>query len=1103
MLTDIVRFEWRYHMRQISFVAALLIYATLGFALTATGFGPDNININSPYTIAESLGLLSLTAIFAIAVFCASAVVRDREYQMEEIVFSTPVEKFPLLFGRFAGSFLAAFTAFSATVIGMLIALAMPWQDATRIGAIAPLHYIWTLVVLVLPGMLFAAALLFGVAALTRSMIATVVGAVAIYVFYFIAAALTNSPLMASSVAGADTAAGASLFDPFGLAAFFEQTRYWTPAVRNVHVVSLTGTFLLNRVVWIGAAALVWMLVYRFWTAAATLPLSSKYEKAAAEPPQSKGAYAPVPTSFNAFRALRSTLKLERRSSLLTIPFALLTLLWLGLAFMEIVSDLSGEYGTVAYPVTGFILTTIQQPLTLVALILIIWYSAEIVWRERMIGIAEVIDATPAPRALFALAKWIALGTLIVVLIAGGTLAAAVVQVMRGYTHFEPDVMLAFACLAAVPLILLAAIAMLVQRISPNKYAGMLLVLLVAIGLRRVYTLSGVSVDYSSMNGFFISRSVSTLDWRAEYEKTYRPLPQPRVIGVTANVSLYPRERRYRITGAYQLANETKAPIDKVLVAVGRDARVASMSFSGATLINDDHRFAMHTYRLDHPLQPGQRAELRFDLTCDHPDDPTIVPNGTFLLDRRVFPTLGYRRGYEIRDAAQRKKRGLAPIAERPDEDAVADEWIAFDMTISTDADQIALTSGDLVKQWIVVAQLRGPSVSRQNRRATARPRDCATSANDRRYFHYVATAALSGRGAAEGSGTHKALHSVFAIVSAKYAVAKANGVELYYAHPVNAARILGAAIESKRLFEQAFGAYPLRVLRLAEVPAYLRAGGFATHGLIVLPENRTFLIDARDPRRIDLVTRRVAHEVAHQWWGHRVAPPDAPGASAIVESLAKYCELLVLEKKYGRDVVRQSLAYELDLYLAGRVAPGPLPSSSEVPLSRCADEPYLYYRKGSIVMYALRDLLGETTFHRALRNFANEQGGAGHQPHFADLVRHIQAVAPPQHHRLIDQWLNDIVLYDIRLTSTSVKPIGNRYEITMTVDTNLRFDESIEIGLFARDETPIVVAHQPLHRGRNTVVMIADKKPDLAIADPYFTRVDVNRFDNQKTLYP
>ena len=951
-----MRFEWRYHTRQVSFAAALLIYAVLGFGVTASGFGDTNLRLNSPFVIAESLGLLSLTSIFAIAVFCASAVVRDREHQMEEIVFSTSVEKFPYLFGRFAGSFLAAFTAFSATVIGMLIALAMPWQDAARIGAIAPQHYVWALVVLVLPGMLFAAALLFGVAALTRSMIATVVGAVAMYGLYFIAATLTNSPLMASSVAGADTAAGASLFDPFGLAAFFEQTRYWTAAMRNTRVISLSGTFLLNRVLWIGVAAAVWMFVYRrfsfrvYRTAAATLPLS----KAAAQLPHSK-----------TNSALLSTLILELRLTLFTLPFALLTLLWLGLAFTEIVSDLSGEYGTVAYPVTGFMLMTIQQPLTLIALIILIWYSADIVWRERTIGISEVIDATPAPRAMFAFAKWIALSVMIVVLIASGALAAALVQVMRGYTNFEPRVMLTFACIAGVPLILLAAVAMFVQRVSPNKYAGMLLVLIAAIGLRRAYVLAdGPSIDYSSMNGFLLSRSVDTLDWRAAYEKTYRPLPQPRVTAVTANVSLYPHERRCRITGAYRLTNQTNAPIDSVLVAVRRDASVTSMSLSNAKMINDDRRFAMHTFRLDHALQPGQQVELQFDL------DSTIVENGTYLLDRRAFPTIGYRRSYEIRDAAQRKKRGLPPIGERPEDDTIADEWIAFDMTISTDADQIALTSGDLVKEW---------------------------TTNNRHYFHYQANA----------------LHSVFAIVSARYHVAKANGVELYYVHPQNIARMLGAAIESKRLFEQTFGPYPLRVLRLAEVPAYLRAGGFATHGLIVLPENRTFLIDARDPRRIDLVTRRVAHEIAHQWWGHRVAPPDAPGASAIVESLAKYCELLVLEKKYGRDVVRQSLAYELDLYLAGRTSD----SQREVPLSRCGEQAYLYYRKGSIVMYALRDLLGEQTFHRALRNFAEEQGGAGHQPRFADLVRHIKAVAPPQQHKLIDHWLNDIGLSGIPLT--------------------------------------------------------------------------------------
>jgi hypothetical protein len=64
VLKDVIRFEWRYHTRQVSFFAAALFFAGFGFALTATGFGPANVHINSPYDIAQSLGMVSLAAIF-------------------------------------------------------------------------------------------------------------------------------------------------------------------------------------------------------------------------------------------------------------------------------------------------------------------------------------------------------------------------------------------------------------------------------------------------------------------------------------------------------------------------------------------------------------------------------------------------------------------------------------------------------------------------------------------------------------------------------------------------------------------------------------------------------------------------------------------------------------------------------------------------------------------------------------------------------------------------------------------------------------------------------------------------------------------------------
>lgn len=1156
MLTKIIRFEWRYHTRQISFLAATLLFAGLGFVLTATGFGPSNIHINSPYSIANGLGLASLSAVFAIAVFCANAVVRDREHLMEEIVFSTSVEKFEYLFGRFTGSFLAAFTAFSASAIGMIAGTLMPWHEPSRIGALAPHHHLWVLLVLVLPGMLFAGALLFAIATLTRNVLASVVGAVAIYIFYFIAASLTNSPLMASST-GASATPGASLLDPFGLSAFFEQTRYWTPALRNSKLVALTGTFLLNRLVWLGAAALVWLFVYRRFS----FRLLTEGKRAAATsvieapPPAESSHYKPVETSANDWHALIASTMLEIKAFAGSIPFLLLTLMWMGLAVSQMIADVTGgDHGSALYPTTGFLLMGLDQPLSLVATVILVYYSAEMIWRERMVDIDEVVEATPASNAVFVVSKWLALSALALIVVITSIAATLVVQLLRGYQQFEPGVMLAFIWFAGMPLVLFAMAAVLIQTLSPHKYFGMLLVLalgvFVNVGTQFIehpllHFASPPAVEYSAMNGFghytapfnwFIAlwtvvgallllaatalwRDVRTPNakgrrvaillvisgaalagflfyntnvisewrssddvsaWKADYERSYKhaeALPAPRVVGLKADVALYPSERRYRISGSHQLVNDGKAPIAQVLVSVRRDARVVKLALSAAKLLKHDAQFATYRFQLEPPLPPNGRTTLQFDLDYANPGfiaDDSVAVNGSFFFAHRAFPTLGYRRSYEIKDPSERKKRGLPPLPETADalhgdEEVAADQWVDFDVTLSTDSNQIALTSGRLDKQW---------------------------TRDGRRYFHYV---------------SDRPIHNVVVFASARYATASANvgktRIEVYYHpdHKANVERILASASESLRYFSEQFAPYPHAELRIAEVPAYWPMGGFATPGFFVLSENRTFLIDARDPARLDLIRRRTAHEVAHQWWGHYVTAVEGPGATTITESLAKYSELLILEKTYGRELVRRSLTTELDLYLSGR-ASEPEP---EVPLSLARNQAYLYYRKGAVVMYALKDLLGEPTLNRALRNFIAETAGPAKAPTMAALLRHIRAVAPAQHHVLIDQWLTDIVLYDMNVGAASSRRLADgRYEVTLLVgarksrnDAQLPFDETIEIGLFAADDSVLHLSRQQLRAGTNRVTVIVDKQPFLAAVDPYITRVDADRFNNERRV--
>lgn len=739
----------------------------------------------------------------------------------------------------------------------------------------------------------------------------------------------------------------------------------------------------------------------------------------------------PPALRYSFFPTYLSTTRLELRSLIANLPFLALMLLWAGLAASEILSTVdSGEYGSRLYPTTSIVLSAIQMPLAIIATIVLVYFSAEIVWRERTVRMDGVLNATPAPSLAFVLSKWTALCALVFVLVATGTLVAVLIQLAKGYTNLEPPVILGFAYFAGAPLIVFAMAAVLVHTLSRQKYLGMLIVLLLAViqhradlfGLQHpLWKFAAAPVGtHSDMNGFALFATpfhwlmlhwtlvgalclavasaywrhtrvrrfpawplmlaivasgvhlyanidaTDTLQWRADYERQYAryaSLPRPRITDLQAGIDVDPGERRYRVRGRYRLINPTSANIERVLVAVRREASNVRLSIPGATPLERDAKFAHYWFRVN--LPPGATTELTFDLTFASPGvvhldaDESVAGNGSFLLSHRFLPTLGYRASYELTDRNERRKRGLSS---EPRPRASDEEWFGLDLTLSTSADQIALTTGRLLREW---------------------------TSNGRRFFHYK---------------TDRPVPNGFAVASARYVVtrAKHGGVDValysHPAHPQNVQRMLRAATVSLATFEQAFGPYPHQQLKIVELPAHWNVfGGLARPDMVFLPETRAILIDAEDPERLDVVTRRTAHEVAHQWWGLNITPRQGPGAIVIAESLTKYAELLVIEKLYGAEHVRQSLEYERDLYLTGRTSQ----ATVELPLVQAREEDsYLGYRKGVLALYATRELLGQEKLHGALRRLAtNRHAGA------ADLLEALRAVATPEQRAKIDTW--------------------------------------------------------------------------------------------------
>jgi aminopeptidase N len=584
---------------------------------------------------------------------------------------------------------------------------------------------------------------------------------------------------------------------------------------------------------------------------------------------------------------------------------------------------------------------------------------------------------------------------------------------------------------------------------------------------------------------------------QADYEKTVSPfenLPQPRITDVTLNVDLYPQQQRADIRGRYVLQNRTAAPLNEVHVSLPRELEIRTLTVQGAKLAREWKDYGYRIFRFAEPLAPGSKATLDFEVLREQRGfrhrriDTRLVGNGTFLDNFEIAPSLGPMRDAYLQDRNERRKRGLPPESRPPkleDDSARAfnmlrrdSDWVNAEITLSTDADQLAIAPGYRVSEIV---------------------RD------GRRIVRYR---------------TDAPIQNFFSIQSARYAVAKDrwNDVELaVYHHPphdTNVRTMLDAMKASLEVFSKDFSPFQFKQLRILEFPAY---ASFAQSFANTVPYSEAigFIQHRKDPNDIDMVTYITAHEIGHQWWAHQLIPSYQQGATLLVESMAQYSALRVMEKLYGPEQIRKFLKYELDRYLRARGSE----RLEELPLSRVENQGYIHYQKGGLAMYLLKEEVGveivDRTLQRLLAEFAFKPAPYANA---TDFLRILREEAGPAHEQLITDLFERITLYDLKLeTAKSRKLADGRWQTTLAVrarklyvdgqgkETPTPLDGNFEIGLFTAEpgksdftrQSVLSFERRNLRDGEQEIVVYSAEKPAFAGVDPYNKRIDRDADDN------
>ena len=596
----------------------------------------------------------------------------------------------------------------------------------------------------------------------------------------------------------------------------------------------------------------------------------------------------------------------------------------------------------------------------------------------------------------------------------------------------------------------------------------------------------------------------------AEYEKRYKKyekLPQPKITDVEVAVDIYPERRSFQATGHYTMVNRTDQPIGEIHVTEAKES-IDEVKFDRAfknKLSDKEHFYEIYT--LDEPLKPGESIRMDFKASAntkgfkDGGERPELAYNGTFF-DRDYFPTLGYSRGTEIDDPVRRREEKLPEyeeMAQRGDPYysnvnlfTADSEWVTFKCVVSTSADQIAIAPGYLRKEW---------------------------TENGRRYFAY-------------DMGEQR-INNFYSFLSGRFDVkrdqwkreiplstdAAANGgasggvvnLEVYYTsgHEYNLDKMMESAKAGLAYYEKNFGPYQFTQYRVLEFPRY-RSFAQSFPNTVPFSESIGFIERMKKKDDLDLLYFVNAHELAHQWWGHQLIGSAEQGSNMMSETLAEYSALKVMEKKYGEENIRKNLRYELDRYLRGRAGE----VRHEPPLALVQNEPYVWYYKGALVMFAMSDYIGEDKLNAALRGYLDKNRYAtGPYPDTRGFVQAMRDATPPEMQYVVDDMFESIVLYENKAASATAVPAGDgKYKVTLKVETAKRkadgsgnetpltLNDWIDVGVFSGTKEhlkKLYMEKKQFSTDKSTVEVVVGEKPTWAGIDPYNKLIDRNPEDN------
>ncbi|ATC95350.1 hypothetical protein [Pseudoalteromonas tunicata] len=494
--------------------------------------------------------------------------------------------------------------------------------------------------------------------------------------------------------------------------------------------------------------------------------------------------------------------------------------------------------------------------------------------------------------------------------------------------------------------------------------------------------LAGLSLHFALVDEKPLTNSDKREAWKAQYETRFahwQHKAQPVVVHIDSEVDIYPTQEFANFKLIYTLENRTDTPIKQVLIGRYGNYAFGNINLTGATLIEFDDDLNQGIYQFAQQLMPGEQRVMRANFSFKqshywpHRSHQVVKPKFTYFRADPLLPTVGYQAVYQLHNAQLRarykleKIENIAPLERLKEKEIETDtyKWTSLSTVISTEAGHHAISQGELVSTWVT---------------------------GNRAFYKFQ---------------TKQPVRAIATWLSVPYAplYQKINGTTLNVFSPqTNEAKQINLKAMADTLTWFAENRMPytgaqLNLISTPDIGADIDSGGYALPQIILIENTVGFRAMPSKDAGFDPRYRRAVHETAHQWFEYGINNGVNEEPSFLNKSLAKYIEIILIEKHYGEKAMLSLIELEQKRYeLSQR-------NNIQVPVALIdANQKHDIHSRATLAFAKLRKTIGDKPIIATLKTLWRQHAYPNTPATSMDFVRALKRHVTSTDHQLIDE---------------------------------------------------------------------------------------------------